>query len=345
MKTLAVAGLASLLAATTACATPVGGPDRDDVGDPDPDDPAPDQPLATSSGYELRSELDVQASVALPQSVYDGVDLLRGLRDHPGETMFDLAETAGVPAVGTIRDALPSAVESKLYGWIDGYVQQVTTGDGAVAVVIDGIVDASETVLAECALTSTLTLDGGVATHTLTTIGFDAFGMTAEYDLTSVPSVITSDTAPYTVAGVGAATTLTIGDHTFGLPYGELALRAVEDALIAQRGTDLRGTLGALIDCPTLAATIADKCVFGVCVGHETQLQQVCEGALDHAVDELRSRFEAARFDAISLHAGTAAMIDADADGRAEHLTGGVWTADLNAGLGARPAPATFATN
>jgi len=343
------AGLASLLA-TSACVASTDGPvdptdpagpiDPDPADDPDPDPtPEPDQPTLAPS-YDLVTAVDVEASVALPQPVYDAVDLLRGLRDAPGETLFDLAEAAGVPAVDTIRDALPSSLESKLYGWIDGYVQQVTTGDGPVALVIDGIVDASEHVLGRCELTSTLVLDGGLATHHLDTIGFDALGVTASYDLADVPSVIVEDAAPYAVEDARLA----IGAHAFGLPYGELALRAIEDALVATRGTDLRGTLGALIDCPALAATVASKCVLGVCVGHEAQLEAVCDGALDYAVGELRDRFDEARFDALALHAGTATMLDVDDDGRAELLRGGVWTAELDAGLGPRPAPATFET-
>ncbi len=350
MNKLAFVGLCSSLFATTACVAAdddiedgddvVTDPSTDPTPTPDPE-PEP-QPLTAESAYQIDSALDVQAAVVMPQSVYDGVDLLRGLRDNPGETLFDLAEEAGVPAVEEIRSALPSAVEDQLYGWIDGYVQQITTGDGTVAVVIDGIVDASETVLARCELMSELALDAGVATHRLTSIGFDVAGNAMSYDLAGWPTAIVEDTAPATVSGVGADTTLSIGDHTFGLPYGELALRAIEDALVAQRGTDLRGTLGALVDCPTLAATIADKCVWGACVGHETELNEVCEGALDYAVEEIRARFAAARFDAIALHTGTATMVDDDGDGRAERLANGVWTAELDASMGPRPAPATF---
>lgn len=338
--------IAALLLATTACAVNDDGEVPDPGQDPSTEPtPEPEVPLTTATAYQLTSELDVQASVALPQTVYDGVDLLRGLRDAPGETLFDLAEQAGVPAVEEVSDALPASLESRLYGWIDGYLQQVTIGDGTVAVVIDGIVDASETVLAACTLTSELTLDGGVATHTLTTIGFDTPGASLAYDLAALPSAIVEDTAAYTVAGVGDATTLTIGEHTFGLPYGELALRAVEDTLIAQRGTDLRGTLGALIDCPAVAAHVAAQCMWGYCVGHAAELTEICEGGLDKAAEEIRARFAAARFDAIALHTGAAAMIDADADGGAERLSEGLWTAELNAGMGPRPAPATFASN
>src|SRR5688500_12603028 len=60
--------------------------------------PAP-EPVASEGVYALASTLDLQAAAVLPQTVYDGVVLLRGLRDEPGRTLFDLAESAGVPYV------------------------------------------------------------------------------------------------------------------------------------------------------------------------------------------------------------------------------------------------------
>ena len=65
----------------------------------------------TDGTYAMSSALDVEAQTLFPASAYDAMLLLEGLRDHPAETLFDLAEDAGVPAVGTIRDALPGRVE------------------------------------------------------------------------------------------------------------------------------------------------------------------------------------------------------------------------------------------
>ena len=80
----------------------------DDGGDDDdtvlPPPPAP----AVASEYALTSTLDLSATTVLPETLYAAVDAMRGFQDHPGQTVLDLAELAGVPAVGTIRDALPN---------------------------------------------------------------------------------------------------------------------------------------------------------------------------------------------------------------------------------------------
>ena len=69
----------------------------------------------------------------------------------------------------------------------------------------------------------------------------------------------------------------------------------------------------------------------------------MCEAGLDEAAAQIRARFAAARFDALTLHAGAATLRDgAPADGVASTIEGGVWTAELDAGFGPRPAPATF---
>ena len=88
---------------------------------------------------------------------------------------------------------------------------------------------------------------------------------------------------------------------------------------------------------------MSQRCVLGLCVDHAAQLDAICEQGLDLAAAELRSRIEALTFDAIRLQRGDAAMLDApSADRRIDQLTGGVWKASIDIGMGARPVPATF---
>jgi hypothetical protein len=310
----------------------------------DPPPPPPPAPLATDGTYQLESELDIQAAALLPQTAYDAVETIRGLRDMPGQTLFDLAEAAGVPAVGTLRDALPWALESRLYGWIDSQLASYTHGDGPIATAIDLVLTLAETSIAELRLQSELTLDGGAATHRLDTIVFAFEGHEVSQELAGFSTVLDLEETPAaTCSPDGTEARVTLGAHSFGIPYGELALAALDDVLVAEFGTDLRGTLGLLVDCPSLAADVADRCYLGVCVGHESELLAICEGALDYVADEIRERVGAVRFDAISLDAGTARMIDgAPADRVADQLTGGVWTARIDAGMGPRSAPGTF---
>lgn len=244
--------------------------------------------------------------------------------------------------MGTIRDAMPSALESRLYGWIDGYIQGVTTGDGTVAQVLDTVLGVCHADVAEVRLGSQLTLTGGAATHRLDTVELEVMGQALAYDvapLAGIGAELEVDVAA-TCAADGA---LTIGAHGFGLPYGKIAWRATEDLIEARYGRDLRTVLGAQINCPAMAAVVANKCVWGQCVGHQAELTEICEAGLDRAVAELRSRVEAATVQPIALDGGTAHLADGHiTDGIATDVTGGVWNARLDLGQGLRPAPATF---
>lgn len=104
----------------------------------------------------------------------------------------------------------------------------------------------------------------------------------------------------------------------------------------------MRGTLGKAINCPKLADTSAGKCVLGVCVGHKTELTNICNGDLDAAVDLVHDRLADMRIEALRLTSGTARLADEDGDGVGDRMVDGKWEAAMNLGLGLRKAPATF---
>jgi hypothetical protein len=304
--------------------------------------PTPPAPLATNGTYQLSSTIDVEAQQLLPGTAYEAVQILEGLRDNPAMTLFDLAEESGVPAVGTIRDALPSALESRLYGWINGYVWGVTTGDGTIAHVIDAVLAAAQTDVGYVQLESTLSVNDGIGQHRLDNVTLDVAGRSLSYDVAPLAGVGVALDVPVT-ATVSADNHLSIGAHTFGFPYGAIAWRALEDQVNARYGTDLRGLLGRQLDCPGMAHEIATTCYWGQCVGHESQLNSICEQGLDYAVAKARAKVESAAVDPIALDAGTATMNDwLLSDNVCSSIDGGVWTARLDIGNGLRSAPATF---
>jgi hypothetical protein len=302
----------------------------------------PAAPMTTNGTYALASTVDVEAQALLPGSAYEAVQILQGLRDRPAETLFDLAEEAGVPAVGTIRDALPGPLESRLYGWIDGYIQGVTTGDGTIATVINSVVSAAQTDVAYIGLDSTLAINNGVAQHRLDTVTIELPGRALSYDVAPLAAVgVELDVA--VTATVSESNALTLGAHAWTFPYGKLVWRAIEDQVVAQYGTDLRGLLGRQVDCAGMAADIADTCYWGQCVGHETELNQICNAGLDYAVQKVRAKVESAQVQPLALDAGTATMYDADlSDSVCSVIDSGAWTARLDLGHGLRSAPATF---
>src|SRR5262249_50447168 len=119
-------GFIIAFASLAACVPAADHVDTDPSDPSDPSDPAdPDHPTnppvePTANGtYQVRSQYDVTAEAVLPEPAFEMVGTLRSFSTAPAHTLLDLAEDAGVPAVETIRDALPSSLESRLEGWID----------------------------------------------------------------------------------------------------------------------------------------------------------------------------------------------------------------------------------
>ena len=350
--TMATVFLASLL---TACVetTPevesadvqVGAPAAEAAPAADVVIEADEQAMGTAGTYRLQSTLVIEAGALLPPTADHAVQTLEGLRDHPAETLFALADDAGVPAVATIRDALPSVLSSRLDGWIDGYVRGLTTGDGTVAQVIDTVVGVCRAPVGAIELESRLTVRGAASHHQLETVGLEVAGQAMSFDVAPLVGVGVALDVPVAtdVTLDGDRATLALGDHGFGLPYGRIAWAAFDGAVRARYGRDLRGLLGDAVGCEALAASVANRCVLGVCVGHRSELRSICEGALDEAVAQLRERVLAQAVEPIALDAGAAVLVRGGAtDGFAGSVEGGVWTAQLDLGQGARPAAATF---
>ncbi|MBA2542814.1 MAG: hypothetical protein H0V17_24425, partial [Deltaproteobacteria bacterium] len=102
MRELVIASLISL----TGCIAAEGAdtdPDPADPTDPtDPTDPVP--PPSADGTYQVRSQYDVTAEAVLPEPAFQLVDTLSSFSTAPAHTLLDVAEDAGVPAVGTLRD-------------------------------------------------------------------------------------------------------------------------------------------------------------------------------------------------------------------------------------------------
>src|SRR5512140_1535482 len=291
-------------------------------------------PVVATGVYQVRSKIDVTAEAVLPEPAEELVVTLRDFSVHPGHTMFDLADQAGVPAVSELRAVLPDVLESRIDGWIDDEIAKLTIDGVPVTQLAAQAAAVAETALTQFELDSELQLDGATATHRLTAIDFAPAGLDARLTLDAEIA------APATATS--RAGKLAIGDHRFGLAYGEYIWRASDAAIAQQFGGGIRATLGSAVNCARLAQTIANKCVLGVCVGHTSQLDELCERGLDEVVDVAHDNVADLRFDVLHFTAGSARLAYTSGDGIADSLTSGVWTAEINAGLGLRHAPATF---
>jgi hypothetical protein len=309
-----------------------------DDGKPDPTDPdtqpqpepQPESPRATGQ-YTMRSDVDVTVDAVLPEQAHDMVVVFRDFSVNPTQTLLDVAEDAGVPAVATIRDNLPDYVEDKLEGWINAEIAKVKLNGVPITQVAGNLAALAESVLTRFAIDSELAIDGSTATHRLKAIDFAPAGLDTKFDVGNLPNEIVSATASCS----SQDGTLTLGDHGYSIAYGQYVWQAVERDMTTQYGGTIREMFGQAMNCPAIAHTVASKCVWGYCVGHETELNTICERGLDEVVARVQAKVAALRFDAVRFASGTATIAP-------DRLEGGVWTAEINAGVGLRQVPATF---
>ena len=145
-------------------------------------------------------------------------------------------------------------------------------------------------------------------------------------------------------AGHGDAA-LTIGDHFFGLAYGELIFAALDGA---GTGETLRARLGRAFDCPAMGQSVANRCVLLLCIGHASDITQICERGLDLAVDKVHAPLSGLSFRALRFEDGNADLWDARVtggavDGRVDRIDRGTFSkASIDVGTGPRACRATF---
>lgn len=337
------------LAALAACGSdaPASVDPTDPGGDPQdrPDVPAPDPAAEGPATYEVVSTFDVPVSALLPEPASEAVGTLADFRASPASTLFTILDEAGVPGAAELQDAMPGPVEDELNDFIDESIEGAEVNGTPATQHLDFVLDQTELVLGRFDLVTDLTLahdgDDLAATHRVRALRIPA-GAPLELELPedrALDAIFTLETTP---SAEVEKTTLTLGDHTFGLPYGELAWMALDLALHEAYGTDLRGVLGTIVDCSAVAAEVADQCVLGVCVGHEAELADLCAQGLDLIAAKVQDEVTSMRFDAVHLQAGRATLEDAGQDGQADALVNGVWQAELDLGQGPRACGATF---
>jgi len=267
--------------------------------------------------YDVTTTVDLTATV-LPAPASEYVETLAEFRRDPADALFRLLDDAGVPLVAELRAALRDVLEDRLADWLDDAI----LGRPGVAAALDALVAAAETTLVRLELDSELALSSSGATHRLRRLRFPGGVEVALPDLgaESADVHLTSDR-------------LAIGAHGFGLRLGDAVLAALDATAHARYGMGFRETLSAIVDCPAVAADVADICVVGVCVGHAEALESLCEQGIDLLADEIARRIGGLDIQVLALHGGQTTVAG-------DRLTSGTWDAELDFGLGpARSAP------
>lgn len=304
----------------------------------DPSDPIVPSETAIAGEYQLRSELAVTAGSLAPPPAYE---LLQDLENDPGAVLVTLAEAAGVPEAETLFAALPSSLSGRVTGWM-------TDAIGASAE-LQTLMAWSQLVLAETELRSSLFIspldseEHASASHVLNSMIFSLDGREIEQAIPSITGLPGAGHADLEIWIEREEETreLVMGEHRFGLLFGEAAYRAFEDAVTARYGSDLRGLLGASLDCAAMAAEVSNRCVLNICVGHANEIESLCSGALDAAVDEIHDQFTAFDTELLRFSFGSA-LVTSNEEGTGTLLETGEWTASADFGLGLRAVEASF---
>jgi hypothetical protein len=342
MRSTALAIASMVLLA--ACDDPAGDPSTEPVVNP--------EPRAVAGTFHVVSRFEVPATAAIPGPLGDALRLVHGLSTNPAGSLLDVAEGAGVPALDTLRLVLPASLESELEGWMNAYLE-VATIDGVPVhdevVALDALI---RSVLLAWELRSELALPAPSAgTHAPTAL---AFHVLAEPVVIPVDATapVTAGTGVYgTVAwpdGAGGPARVALSDHAMGIPFGRYALAALHVVYEARYGAeDLRAALGVLVDCAGMASSVGARCLGPLCVGHEAELEAICDAGLEAMAAQVKERILELNYDAIHFESGAAiaedVSVDADAGiATAARMAGGVWAATVDLGQGAEEASATF---
>jgi hypothetical protein len=317
---------------TSASAPGLMNSDGDGSGiNPGGDDDGSNSPK--TGPFAIISTIDLTVEAVLPDQAEAIVAVLRELSTNPAHALILAASEAGVPAVNTLYGLIPGVIKDHLEGWINDEVANVKVAGQPITAYAGDLADLADTAYSQFAVDSTMQIDATSATHTLTAIDFAPAGLDAKIAISGLASELLTQTPTVTLTEGGA---ITFGEQHFGFNYGDYAWAAVNAVVTAEFGTDIHDTLSNAMNCPQLAQSVADKCLLGICVGHEGELQSICQGGLDAVVDAVHQQFSAQRLEAFHYISGMAQFADAD------HLADGAWNAELDLGLGLRHAPATF---
>lgn len=302
------------------------------------ENPIPQQ--ASTGPYKVATTMQFTAEALLPAQIAFIVATLREFEKDPARALLNVAEAKGVPAVGLIRDALPGVLEDKLGDWINDKVKSVELAGKPITEYAGDVARLAEFSLTEFQIDSDLAIDGYSATQTLRAIDLSPTGWTdARLPIDGLAADLLTQHPTITLGHGGV---IGFGEQHFGLNYGDYAWAGIEAGSTALFGQGVKDSLHKAVDCTAVAKSVADKCVLGQCVGHESELKAICNGGLDGIVEFAKSRVIALNINVFQYAAGQARLIDDDGDGVGDRIDGGIWDANLNIGMGLRHAPATF---
>jgi hypothetical protein len=310
-------------------------------------------PTKLEGTYELATVVDLTEAAVVPKPVAETLTALSKFKEKPAQTIVDLLDAANVPAAGFLN-AVPGAIRPSVLGFIDDYIFKAVYDKVPVTKRLTDLLDDVGSVATEFQIVTRLELPGGdgaakvKASHTLFGLGF---GWDGKQHVIEVPQEIRAKVGAAQSLEANAAPLapkskdvelgrLQLDKHSFGIPVGTFAVKAIDQLATDRFGADLRGSLGKVIGCDKLAESVASKCIdpFGpgkACVGHADEIEKACTTGLDLLVKTVQTMIKGLDI-ALDLKVGTAQMWDAPepngpVDAVADRIALGFWDGAIRA--------------
>ncbi len=292
----------------------------------------PESPIPEDDSYSVVSRLQV----GFPASQVDAALAdLRAVAQNPARALL----TQGGSQVQALYGVLSQSLKDRLEGWINTEIDKARIGGKTLRQFAGDVATITETVLTQFTIESSLTIAPTGVTHTLTGLNFRPLGVDIIVPVGGLKADTLMQSTTGTVAELGS---LTLGEQRFSLAFGSHAWQGINLATESLFGGDLGAALVGGIDCRSVAQTVATRCYSGVCVGHATEVQAICEAGMDALVDELAAHMPGFKLDAFTFARGTGRLVDDNRNGVAERIVDGAWDVQVDIGGGVRTVPGTF---
>jgi len=324
--------LAAVLVTTLAACAAEDAPEMWPAGLGTPDNPLPEDNLT----YIVASRIDFTAGGTTPTQVTEAVASLRAFSQNPARTLLGLADQTQVQQ---LESALGTTLTNSLEGWINTEIDKARIASKTLRQYATDVVTIAETSLTRFYLDSSLSMTPAKTTHTLIDLNFRPLTVDIVVPMGGIVADKLTQYPTLTVAEAGA---ITLGDEKFGIAFGDHAWSGISIASTTMYGGGVQATLTSGINCSTLAKNVAARCSGSSCVGHESQLRAICDGAGAALHGQLRERVAAFKLDVFRFTAGTARLVDDHGDGIADRIDNGTWDFEMDRGTGLQRLTATF---
>jgi hypothetical protein len=289
----------------------------------------PANPLPGRDVYAVQSRVVISLGAA---NVDSAIAQLQAFSQHGGTTLIAQSATT---ASAQVLAALPTALRSKLDGWIDLELDKQKLGTLTARQAVGDIATMAHTVVSEFVIESSLTISPTGAQHSLRDLDFRPAGADI---IIPIGGLMADQIMQKPTAEIGEGGALALGEHRFKLALGSHTWHGLNLAVETKYGGDL--SIVEHLDCDAVAQSVAARCVSGVCVGHASDILAVCQQGVTNLVDHLRDQLSPIVLDA-HLVSGTAHLVDGDQNGVAEQIVG-TWDAETDAGTGVHAAQISF---